>query len=82
MKTPRELTSRVCPADSRLPLFTNFTEIGNSSENRRVDRFSGCGCAMVRASSDVTLALILAHVAGILLDILKRESDLPLLQNL
>jgi hypothetical protein len=64
----------VCPADSRLPLFTNFTEIGNSSENRRVDRFSGCGCAMVQASNAMgPLALILAHVAGVLLDILKRE---------
>jgi hypothetical protein len=77
MKTPRELTSRVCPTDSRLPLFTNFTEIGNSSENRRVDRFSGCGCAMVQASKCyVPLALILAHVAGILLDIQECESDL------
>jgi hypothetical protein len=55
-------------------LFTNFTEIGNSSENRRVDRFSGCGCAMVQASNAMgPLALILAHVAGVLLDILKRE---------
>jgi hypothetical protein len=82
MNTPRELTSRVCPADSRLPLFTNFTEIGNSSENRRVDRFSGCGCAMVRASNAmVPLALILAHVAQILLDILECESDLFLSQN-
>jgi hypothetical protein len=76
MKTPRELTSRVCPANSRLPLFTNFTEIGNSSENRRVDRFSGCGCAMVLASNAyVPLALILAHVAGILLDILGCEAS-------
>jgi hypothetical protein len=82
MKTPRELTSRVCPADSCLPLFTNFTEIGNSSENRRVDRFSGCGCAMVRASKcHVPLALILAHVAEILLDILECEFDQLFLKN-
>jgi hypothetical protein len=74
MKTPRELTSRVRPPNSCLLLFTNFTEIGNSSENRRVDRFSGCGCAMVQASNAMgPLALILAHVAGVLLDILKRE---------
>jgi hypothetical protein len=46
MKTPRELTSRVRPASSRLPLLKNFTEIGKSSENRRVLLFSGWGCAM------------------------------------
>src|SRR5258707_87601 len=41
MNTPRELTSRVCPANSRLPLSRNFTEIGKSSENLRVFLFSG-----------------------------------------
>src|SRR6476661_6782078 len=71
MKTPRELTSRVCPANSRWPLFRNFTEMGRSSENRRVVRFSGCGCAMLKASKySGSLGMILAYVAGILLDIL------------
>src|SRR5579859_1952885 len=46
IKTPRELTSRVRPASSRLPVSRNFTEMGKSSENRRVERFSGPGCAM------------------------------------
>src|SRR5205807_9339817 len=63
MKTPRELTSRVRPASSRLPLSRNFTEIGKSSENRRVVRLSGC-CAMAGLQNTKgPLALILAHVA-------------------
>src|SRR5262245_53571061 len=46
MKTPRELTSRVCPAISSGPFARNLTEIGKTNENRRVERFSGCGCAI------------------------------------
>ncbi|MGZ7053674.1 MAG: hypothetical protein ACXVJ0_16565, partial [Candidatus Angelobacter sp.] len=41
-----------------------FTEIGRSSENRRVVLFSGCGCAMVGLQCFGPLALILAHIAG------------------
>ena len=65
MKTPRELTSRVCPASSRLPLSRNLTEIGKSSENRRMDRLSGCGCAMPGLQCYGSVGLILAQMAGI-----------------
>src|SRR5580765_6448431 len=78
MKTPRELTSRVWPASSRLPLSRNFTEIGKSSENRRVDRLSGCGCAMAGLQIPKgPFGLILAYVAEILLDILECDHSVP-----
>jgi hypothetical protein len=62
MKTPRQLTTRVCPANSRVLLSRNFTEMGRSSENRRVVRFSGCGCAMLGLQILWIVGTILAYV--------------------
>jgi hypothetical protein len=70
INTPRELTSRVCPANSRLPLSRNFTEMGRSRENRLVVRFSGCGCAMLASKYSGSCGTILAYIGAILLDIL------------
>ena len=71
MNTPRELTSRVRPANYRLPFSRNFTEMGRSSENRLVVRFSGCGCAMLASKYSGSFGTILAYIGAVLPDILK-----------
>src|SRR5882724_4370034 len=63
MNTPRELTSRVRPANSCLLSSRNLTEIGKSSEKRRVDLCSDCGDVMAALQLQFCVALILTHVA-------------------